>query len=725
MTRLATSDETLFMINTQYQISSGRSFPMGATVTEHGVNFVLFSAHAQKVELCLFDATGTIEIQRLVLPEFTDEVWHGHVEGLPAGTLYGYRVHGPFLPHEGHRFNPYKLLLDPYAKRLNGEFIHSNTHYSYDQKSTQKDLTLDTNDNAQYLPKAVVTSPLEPCYSHPSIQRRHTTVYEMHVKGFTKLNPTIDESIRGTFAALATDEVINYLSDLGINSVELLPVHTFFDEPFVKEKGLSNYWGYNSINFFVPHMAYSASGEIEEFKHCVERFHQAGMEVILDVVYNHTAEGSELGPTLSFRGIDNASYYRLTEHDKRFYKNYSGCGNTLNIAHPRVLQLVTDSLRYWVETMGVDGFRFDLAPILGRNNPDFSQQSLFFTTLKQDPVLAKVKLIAEPWDIGENGYQLGRFPNSWLEWNDRFRDTVRRFWRGDTGMSPEFARRLHGSADLFEQPSRRPSSSVNFLTSHDGFTLHDLVTYEHRHNQANGENNADGHGSNFSCNLGVEGETQDPQINQLRDQQKRNLLATLFLAQGTPMLLAGDEFSNSQQGNNNAYCQDNEISWLNWEQQDTSLHLFVKQLLQLRKEHPLLNRTHYQHGLTRSEKTGLKDIAWLTPLGDEMAECDWHNSEGKCFAMLIAETQHTQTSNDDALLVIFNAHRHNQQYYLPKLSGHWQVLINTVEQAHSVLPTTVQPTLTLAAHSLMLLSYTQSPTINEHSAKQDSVKKKR
>ena len=705
-------------MQTHYRITSGRSFPMGAKVTNDGVNFTLFSAHAEKVELCLYDASGQHEIQRLVLPEFTDHVWHGFVPHLPVGTLYGYRVYGPFEPHNGHRFNPHKLLLDPYAKKLSGEFIHHPSHLSYDQASRQQDLTFDIEDNAAYLPKAVVTEPIAKCQTHPQARRRDTVIYELHVKGFTKLNTAIDEKLRGTYHGLTDSSVIDYLTKLGITSVELLPVHSFIDEPFVKNKGLTNYWGYNSFNFFVPQQRYLANGDDLEFRDMVETFHQAGIEVILDVVYNHTAEGNELGPTISFRGIDNASYYRLIEEDKRFYHNHSGCGNTLNLDHPRVLQLVTDSLRHWVEHYGVDGFRFDLAPILGRNSQHFCSSHHFFSALRQDPVLSQVKLIAEPWDIGHGGYQLGRFPNHWLEWNDRFRDTVRRFWRGDQGMSPEFARRLHGSADLFEQPSRRPSSSVNFITAHDGFTLHDLVSYEHRHNELNDENNQDGHGTNYSCNFGVEGETDNVSVNQKRQQQKRNLLATLFIAQGTPMLLAGDEISNSQQGNNNAYCQDNEITWLNWQQQDKQLLAFVQTLAKLRKLHPLLNRTNYQHGLKVSTLTGLPDISWLNCHGKTMQESDWHNREIKCFAMLLANTCQGQPiecqheHDDDALLVIFNAHSRTINYQLPRLSGQWQMLINTADfQQLSAENTQINTaSVELSAHSLMMLSYSHLST---------------
>jgi len=727
-----------------YQVTSGRSYPLGATVHEHGINFAIFSANAHKVELCLFDASGKNEIQRIELPEFTDEVWHGFVEELPEGALYGYRVYGPFAPHQGHRFNPHKLLLDPYAKKLAGDFIASNTHYAFDEHCSEPDLTQDIRDNAAYLPKCVAINSLQPSNTHPQVRRRDTIIYEMHVKGFTKQHPDVPVDLQGTFAGLAQPSVCQYLTDLGITSVELLPVHSFLDEPFVREKGLSNYWGYNSLSFFVPQPSYchgdGSNDYIAEFKHMVETFHQAGIEVILDVVYNHTAEGNELGPTLSFKGIDNASYYRLCAQDKRFYVNHSGCGNTLNIAHPRVLQLVTDSLRYWIEIMGVDGFRFDLAPVLGRGEQHFDANSHFFTTLKQDPILAKVKLIAEPWDIGEGGYQLGRFPNQWMEWNDRFRDTCRRFWRGDEGLASEFAARIHGSSDIFEpqtQPhaqsrtSRRPSASVNFITSHDGFTLHDLVSYEKQQNHANGEQNQDGHHSNFSSNFGVEGETNNEVIMQLRQQQKRNLLTTLFISQGTPMLLAGDEMANSQQGNNNAYCQDNEISWLHWHNTDAQAEIeFVKRLIHLRKEHPLLNRTHYQHGKTVSAQTGLPDISWLNCHGKLMTENDWHNSTIKCVAMLLADTKSEVLPavetvfgeycplgqvEDDALLIIFNAHARDVKYTLPALNGYWKMLINTAdvsrEKASENISENITTTdITAAAHSCVVLSFSRAKT---------------
>ncbi|MGL1956098.1 MAG: glycogen debranching protein GlgX [Colwellia sp.] len=709
----------------QYQVGAGRAYPLGATVQEQGVNFAIFSANAEKVVLCIFDASGKNEIQRISLPEYTDEVWHGFIEDLPVGTLYGYRVYGPFAPHEGHRFNAHKLLIDPYAKKLAGEFITSSTHYGYDENSPEPDLTLDIRDNANYLPKGVVVETLEPCTSHLEMRHRDTILYELHVKGFTKQNPDVPVELQGTFAGLSHPSVCQYLKTLGITSVELLPVQGFLDEAFVIGKGLTNYWGYNSIAFFVPQPRYCHSGELSEFREMVENFHQVGIEVILDVVYNHTAEGNELGPTLSFKGIDNASYYRLSPEDKRYYMNYSGCGNTVNIQHPRVLQLVADSLRYWVEVMGVDGFRFDLAPVLGRENPHFNPNNNFFTTLKQDPVLAKVKLIAEPWDIGDGGYQLGRFPNDWSEWNDRFRDTCRRFWRGDEGMAPEFAARLHGSSDIFEQPSRRPSASVNFITSHDGFTLHDLVSFDTPNNNSNGENNKDGHSSNFSRNFGVEGETDNVLIQQLRQRQKRNLLTTLFVSQGTPMLLAGDEMANSQEGNNNAYCQDNEISWLKWDNENAMAEReFVKQLITLRKQHPLLNRTNYQHGKTVSKKTDLADISWLNCRGEPMADSDWHDRSIKCVSMLLANSgseklvdlqDKKRQCSDDALLIIFNAHHSDIDYALPKLDGYWRTLVNTASTNTTLADSKISKiekniclfTVNAVAHSCVVLSFTQ------------------
>lgn len=724
-----------------FTVTSGRSYPLGSTPDPDGVNFAIFSANAHKVQLCLFDESGEEEIARISLPEFTDDVWHGHVEGLSAGTLYGYRVYGEYQPSKGHRFNHHKLLVDPYAKKFTGEFQYVDQNYGYEKcmlknnasditaghHASEDDLVIDTRDNAQFMPKCVVTAPLLASNSHPQVRRRDTVIYEMHVKGFTQLQNNVPEKLRGTFAGLAHQSNIDYLQSLGVTSIELLPIHAFVSEPFVEQKSLSNYWGYNSIGFFAPHAHYQHADDIAEFKQLVETFHKAGIEVVLDVVYNHTAEGNQWGPTFSFKGIDNASYYRLIINDARYYENFSGCGNTLNVDHPRVIQMVLDSLRYWVEIMGVDGFRFDLAPIMGRGAAGFTRHHKFFSALQQDPILAKVKLIAEPWDIGEGGYQLGQFPKSWLEWNDRFRDTSRRFWRGDNNMVAEFAKRLHGSADLFESPSRRPSASINFITSHDGFSLHDLVSYEQVHNHQNGEENRDGHKSNFSANFGVEGECENSTINKLRARQKRNLLTTLFISQGTPMLLAGDELGNSQQGNNNAYCQDNEISWIDWQGSDAQQQIeFVKALIQLRKNHPLLNRTHYQHGEKRSNKTGLADISWLNCKGQSMQEHDWHDGALKCFAMLLAKTDEPDSNNDakaedDALMIIFNAHPCEIHYQLPTLNGYWQLLLDTADKheefsKNKTINNMSDSSIVVEAHSCIVLTFVQANQSEEQVA---------
>ncbi len=689
---------------------TGRPYPLGASYDGKGTNFALFSANAVKVELCLFDHER--ELKRFVLPCKTDQVWHGYLPEAKPGTLYGYRVHGPFDPHKGHRFNPNKLLLDPYAKQLHGELIESDTHLAYDATSLQQDLTLDYRDNAAYMPKCVVTGPMDK--AERKAPNHESIIYELHVKGFTKLNPKVPQQFRGTFKGLSDDSVLEYLSELGVNCVELLPVHAFANEPFLAEKGLSNYWGYNTLSFFSLHQAYSASGQIDEFKHMVERFHQRDIEVILDVVYNHTAEGNHLGPTYSFKGIDNASYYMLKPSDPRYYLNYSGCGNTLDLRHPRVLQMVMDSLRYWVEGIGVDGFRFDLATILGREGEDFAQQGSFFNCVRQDPVLAGVKLIAEPWDVGPCGYQLGRFPSNWMEWNDRFRDTVRRFWRGDSGQLPDLASRLHGSSDLFEQKSALPSASINYLSCHDGFTLRDLVCYEQKNNYANGENNQDGHNTCFGANYGVEGPTDNQAINKTRLQQQRNLLATLFLAQGTPMLLAGDEFGNSQGGNNNAYCQDNEVNWLAWQQdsvKNRALTSFVSELIALRKVHPLLNRREYHHGQNLSKTLKLPDISWLHFAGRLMDDADWHNHALKTVGMMLVDTD--EGTDDEAILLILNAHTKAVEFTLPPLLEQWHLLLDTASSQgvyHTPYPTAAN-TVTVSPRATVVLAY--SPNTNE------------
>ena len=613
------------MIAARPRVEAGLPYPLGATWDGKGVNFALFSANAERVELCVFDPRGRREISRLVLPEYTDEVWHGYLPEARPGMLYGYRVYGPYEPARGHRFNHHKLLLDPYAKALTGKLRWTDAHYGYRIGAQREDLSFDRRDNASAMPKCVV---LEEAFTwaedhRPGIAWAETVFYELHVKGFTVQHPAVQPALRGTFAGLASPAVIAYLHDLGVTTVELLPVHAFVDDRRLAEQKLRNYWGYNTIGFFAPEPRYLQS-DPNEFKTMVKHLHEAGIEVVLDVVYNHTAEGNHLGPTLSFKGIDNASYYRLAE-DPRFYDDVSGTGNTLDLRHPRVLQMVTDSLRYWVDEMHVDGFRFDLAPALARENHGFARDAAFFKVLAQDPVLSRVKLIAEPWDVGLGGYQLGNFPPGWSEWNGKYRDTVRRFWRGEGGVLPELASRLAGSSDLFEHQGRRARASVNFITVHDGFTLNDLVSYDHKHNEANHEGNRDGTDDNLSWNCGVEGPTDDPEIVNLRERQKRNFIATLLLSLGVPLLLAGDEQGRTQRGNNNAYCQDNEISWLDWtgaNARDLALAEFVKTMLRTRHEHPAFKRDAFFRGAP-VDASGRKDIAWMKPDGLEMAPDDW------------------------------------------------------------------------------------------------------
>jgi isoamylase len=607
------------------RVEAGLPYPLGATWDGKGVNFALFSAHAEKVELCLFDPRGRREVARIALPEYTDEVWHGYLPDARPGTLYGYRVYGPYDPARGHRFNHHKLLLDPYAKALAGKLRWTDAHYGYRIGAQREDLSIDRRDNAGAMPKCVV---LEEAFTwgedhRPSLPWMQTVFYELHVKGFTEQHPGVPPALRGTFAGLASPAVIEYLHELGVTTVELLPVQAFFDDRHLVERKLRNYWGYNPIGFFAPEPRYLQS-DPNEFKTMVKHLHEAEIEVVLDVVYNHTAEGNHLGPTFSFKGIDNATYYRLAQ-DPRYYDDVTGTGNTVDLRHPRVLQMVTDSLRYWVEEMHVDGFRFDLAPALAREDHGFARNGAFFKALAQDPVLSRVKLVAEPWDVGLGGYQLGNFPPGWSEWNGRYRDTVRRFWRGDMGVLPELASRLAGSSDLFEHQGRRPRASVNFVTVHDGFTLNDLVSYDHKHNEANGEDNRDGTDDNLSFNGGVEGPTSDPEIVNLRERQKRNLIATLLLSLGVPLVLAGDEHGRTQQGNNNAYCQDNEVSWVRWNAaspRDLALADFFKTMLRMRREHPAFERDAFFHGRP-VDASGRKDIAWIRPDGHEMQPEDW------------------------------------------------------------------------------------------------------
>ncbi|CAO3404084.1 glycogen debranching protein GlgX [Azospirillum palustre] len=669
------------------RLGEGLPFPLGATWDGLGVNFALFSANATKVELCLFDESGEEELERIELPEFTNEIWHGYLPDARPGLLYGYRVHGPYEPENGHRFNANKLLLDPYAKELVGEIRWNPAHFGYVMESGD-DLTFDERDSAPFMPKCKV---IDPAFTwgrdlKPGTAWDRTIFYETHVKGFTKLHPAVPDSLRGTYGGMAVKEVVDYIKSLGVTAVELLPVHAFVQDQHLVDKGLANYWGYNSIGFFAPEPRYAASGNtIKEFKEMVAHLHNAGLEVILDVVYNHTAEGNERGPTLSFKGIDNASYYRLLPDQKRYYINETGTGNTVNLSHPRVLQMVTDSLRYWATEMHVDGFRFDLATILGREPYGFDEGGGFLDSCLQDPILNSVKLIAEPWDCGPGGYQVGNFPPGWAEWNDKFRDTVRAFWKGDEGKLPEVAPRLCGSGDVFNKRGRKPWASVNFITAHDGYTLNDLVSYNDKHNEANGEGNNDGHSHNLSWNHGAEGPTDDPEIRSLRERQKRNLLATLLLSQGSPMLLAGDELGNTQHGNNNAYCQDNETAWLNWDDVDEdgqSLIEFVRRVIAIRQSFPMLRRGRFLSGEYNAE-FDVKDVTWLTPAGDEMEEGHWHDGNARCLGMLLDGRAQAsgikRPAMDATLLLVINSHHDVVEFTLPEVTGGsvWRCLLDT------------------------------------------------
>jgi isoamylase len=668
----------------------GQPYPLGATWDGKGVNFALFSAHAEKVELCLFDRSGQYEQARIVLPEYTDEVWHCYLPEVRPDQLYGYRVYGPYDPSAGHRFNPNKLLLDPYAKALAGQLRWSDVVYGYRIGSPRDDLAFDRRDSARQVPKCRV---VETAFSwnddhHPHTSWEETIILEMNVRGFTIKHPAVELPERGTFAALAAPAVIDYLVELGVTAVELMPVHAAVTERHLAQRGLSNYWGYNSIAFFAPDPRFLPGGAIAEFKTAVKRLHDAGIEVILDVVYNHTGEGNQLGPTLSFRGIDNLSYYRLQD-DRRHYQDLTGTGNTLNLDHPRVLQMVTDSLRYWALDMHVDGFRFDLAAALAREHGDYDQGSGFFDAIRQDPAMARLKLIAEPWDLGPNGYQLGNMPPGWAEWNAQYRDSVRRYWKGEEGMVSELASRVAGSSDIFGYRGRRPWASINFITAHDGFTLQDLVSYNEKHNEANGEDNRDGHEPNFSWNCGVEGPTDDPVIISLRDQQKRNLFATLLLSLGVPMLLAGDEFGHSQHGNNNAYCQDNDLSWLDWENirpEDERLRHFVRYLIHLRRQHRVFSRPRFFRGEVVSE-AGLQDITWVTPAGGERTAEDWGNPKALSLGYVLGGaageffTRGGQRDIDESFLVMMNAYYGDLDFRFPRLSIPlvWEALVDTAE----------------------------------------------
>jgi isoamylase len=668
-------------------IREGKPFPLGATWDGLGVNFALFSANATKVELCLFDERGERELERIELPEYTDEVWHGYLPTARPGAVYAYRVHGPFAPDAGHRFNPNKLVIDPYARQLVGQLKWGPELFAYRFDHPDKDLSFDDRDSAALMQKCRV---IDPAFTWGSARKpetpwEQTVIYEMHVKGLTKQHLLIPGAERGTFAGLANPQIPTYLRGLGVTAAELLPIHAFVDDSYLVEKGLRNYWGYNSLAFFAVEPRYLKTGSATEFKTMVNHFHAEGIEVILDVVYNHTAEGNEFGPTLSFKGIDNASYYRLMPDNRRYYINDTGTGNTVNLSHQRVLQLVADSLRYWATDMRVDGFRFDLATILAREPYGFDEGGGFLDACRQDPVLSSVKLIAEPWDIGPGGYQVGQFPPGWAEWNDKFRDTVRSFWKGDAGMVPEMARRISGSGDLFNKRGRKPWASVNFVTAHDGFNLDDLVSYNDKHNEANGEENRDGHSNNHSWNHGVEGPTDDPEIVALRERQKRNLLATMLLSYGTPMLLAGDELGHSQGGNNNAYAQDNETTWLDWlaiSGRGQALREFTRKLISIRKAFPILHRGRFVIG-TYNPSLGVKDVAWLSPTGEEMTQGQWDDSNARCFGMLLdgrAQKSGIVRRGDDAtLLIIYNAHFDLVNFTLPSIPDgvSWESIVDT------------------------------------------------
>jgi glycogen operon protein len=673
----------------------GDPYPLGATWTGVGVNFALFSAHATKVELCLFDGPdAATEFARIELLEHTDQVWHGFLPDARPNQLYGYRIYGPFEPQSGHRFNPNKIVMDPYAKSVARTIRWADEMFGYVVGHPDADLTMDTRDNAAYAPLATVVDPAFTWGDDRPLRTpwHNTVIYEMHVRGFSIRHPSVPESLRGTYEALTTEPALEHLKKLGVTAVELMPVHHHARDRYLEEKGMSNYWGYNSYGYFAPERRFAASrtpaGAVREFKRMVRALHAAGLEVILDVVYNHTAEGNQLGPTLSLKGIDNASYYRLVADNPRFYTDFTGCGNTLNMQSPQVLQLIMDSLRYWVLEMHVDGFRFDLASALARELYDVDRLAAFFDIVHQDPVLSQVKLIAEPWDLGQGGYQVGNFPVLWTEWNGKYRDSVRRFWRGDGGTVSELATRLSGSNDLYARGGRKPYASINFITAHDGFTLHDLVSYNEKHNEANGEENRDGENHNLSSNGGVEGPTDDAEIKAIRERQKRNLLATLLLSQGVPMISHGDEMGRTQLGNNNAYCQDNELTWIDWhlDADKRTLLDFATRLIHFRLSQPALRRRKYFQG--RDIRGGeVKDVAWLAPDGREMTDEAWNADFVRSLGMLLNGTaieevnERGEPITGDSLLALLNAHTDPVPFTLPPLDEYqeWRRVFDTFE----------------------------------------------
>ena len=646
-------------------LSAGHPLKIGAHWDGEGTNFAVFSENATRIELCLFAPDDGREAERLALPERTGPIWHGYAHGLGPGTLYGYRAHGLYAPEQGHRFNPNKLLIDPYARALHGTWENNQALLGYNPHAAERDLSFNESDSAPFVPRSVVVDPSGDWDGDRRPQRRwdETFIYEAHVKGLTRQRPDLPEVLRGAYEGLASEPVLEHLDKLGVTAIELLPVHALIDDAFLLEQNLKNYWGYNSIGFFTPEPRYFGAAGIQGFREMVRRFHTAGIEVILDVVYNHTAEGDQYGPTLCFRGLDNASYYRLIAGQPRYYVNDTGCGNTLNISHPYVLRLVLDSLRFWVEDMHVDGFRFDLATTLAREDHGFDPRGGFLDAIRQDPVLSTVKLIAEPWDLGPGGYRLGEFPHEFSEWNDGFRDCARRFWRGDPHSAQELASRLLGSAGDFDRNGRRAWSSINFVASHDGFTLADVVSYSRKHNEANGENNRDGHHANFSDNCGVEGDTEDQTIMARRARRRRNLLATQFLSLGTPMLLAGDEIGNSQQGNNNAYCQDNPTAWIDWDGADTDLLDFVRRLAAFRRAHRSLRQSRFLHGRVRPED-GQPDVAWRDFDGGAL---NWKDPglSSLCLLVRCSGEAPEYDRNGDAVFMVFNGEEHAADVVLP------------------------------------------------------------
>jgi glycogen operon protein len=707
--------------NVPVEVWPGKAYPLGATYDGFGTNFALFSEAAERVELCLFDADGE-QTACVALPEVDGFVWHGFIPNIEPGQRYGYRVHGPYDPANGQRCNPNKLLLDPYAKAIDGTFDWGQPLFSYnfgDPDSRNDD------DSAAHMPKSVVINPYFDwgVDRPPNHEYADTVIYEAHVKGLTQTHPDIPEQIRGTYSAVAHPVIIEHLKALGVNAIELMPVHHFANDSTLVEKGLSNYWGYNTIGFLAPDPKYSSSptpgGQVQEFKAMVRALHEAGIEVILDVVYNHTAEGNHMGPTLSFRGIDNAAYYRLVDDDKRYYMDYTGTGNSLNVGHPHSLQLIMDSLRYWVTEMHVDGFRFDLASTLAREFYDVDKLATFFELVQQDPTVSQVKLIAEPWDVGPGGYQVGGFPPQWTEWNGKYRDTVRDFWRGEDATIDEFASRLTGSSDLYESTSRRPVASINFVIAHDGFTLRDLVSYNEKHNEANGEDNNDGESHNRSWNCGAEGPTDDPEVNALRSRQQRNFLTTLLLSQGVPMICHGDELGRTQQGNNNVYCQDNELSWIDWSTADTELMAFTQKVSELRANHPVFRRRRFFSGRPVRQRgaPGLPDIAWFAPDGSEMTDEDWESGFAKSIAVYLNGQGipdldvRGQRITDDSFLLCFNAYHEPIEFAMPaaEFGRAWLPVINTADDDDARESVTAGVKIEVAGRAVLVLQAVNEP----------------